>query len=240
MERGFGSIPQHVAIIMDGNGRWAKKRFLPRVAGHKQGAQVIKEIVEKAIELDIKVITLFAFSTENWGRPKDEVNFLMNLPEQFFKDYLPKLVRGNVQLRTIGNIQALPDKTKAIINDALSQTCNNTGLILNFAINYGSRHEILMATQSLARKAKDGEVDPETLIEEDIGKELMTHFLGDLSQPDLIIRTSGEQRLSNFLLWQAAYSEFYFTDTLWPDFDGRALEVAVEDYSKRQRRYGKL
>lgn len=227
--------PTHVAIIMDGNGRWAKKRGLPRVAGHKKGMDAVKETVEMAIECEVKILTLYAFSTENWKRPKDEVDFLMKLPNEFLNVFLPDLIENNVRIETIGNIDILPRHTKKAIHYAKSQTKANDGLLLNFAINYGSRDEIIKATKKIMKDIKENKITPESLDEKAFAKYLYTHELVD---PDLLIRTSGEQRLSNFLLWQLAYTEFWFTEVYWPDFTGSLFKQAIEDYKQRKRRYG--
>ncbi|MGX7091401.1 isoprenyl transferase [Hutsoniella sourekii] len=233
-------IPNHVAIIMDGNGRWATKRFMPRVMGHRKGVEAIKSITIKAHQLGIKILTLYAFSTENWARPKEEVNYLMNLPKDFFTDFLPQIMENNVKVQVMGDIAGLPESTHDILNKVLDQTKDNTGLILNFAINYGSQQEITQAVKNIAKEVQLGVLDSEAIDENLIADHLETSRYGDLANPDLLIRTSGELRLSNFLLWQLAYSEFYFTDILWPDFDGQALEEAVLAYTQRDRRFGRL
>lgn len=233
-------IPEHIAIIMDGNGRWAKKRFMPRVAGHKKGVETIKEITIRANELGVKLLTVYAFSTENWGRPTDEVNFLMKLPAFFFKSFLPQLIENNVRVDYIGVATALPEDTQRILYDALEQTAHCTGMILNFALNYGGQQDILQAVQEIAKAVKRGEIEPEAIELSTIAEALSTANYLELANPDLIIRTSGELRLSNFLTWQSAYSEFYFTDVLWPDFTAKDFDLAIEDYSHRHRRFGKV
>lgn len=233
-------IPQHIGIIMDGNGRWAKKRLMPRVAGHKRGVETIKRIAKHANGLGIKLITLYAFSTENWGRPQEEVNFLMKLPKEFFKTFLPELIQNNCRVECMGDIGQLPQETQEILLDAVSQSSHCTGLILNFAINYGGRQEIVKAVKDLASQVLEGHLDPNLIDEDLISQSLETGRYGNLDQPDLIIRTSGEERLSNFMMWQAAYSELYFTDVLWPDFSEEDFDQAILAYSKRQRRYGKV
>ena len=240
MDNKFKAIPNHVAIIMDGNGRWAKKRLLPRVAGHHQGAQTIKKVAKRANQLGIKVLSLYAFSTENWGRPEKEVKFLMDLPKEFFKTYLPELMEEGVKLEVMGDLSTLPSATREIIETALDQTKHNTGLILNFLINYGGRQEITKAMQAIGQEIQAGRIQADQVDETYIEQHLMSAKLGAYTQPDLMIRTSGEERLSNFLLWQVAYSEFYFTNTLWPDFDAEALDLAIQEYGQRQRRYGKV
>lgn len=240
MANEFKSVPNHVAFIMDGNGRWAKKRFLPRVAGHHKGVQTIKTLTIRANEIGIKIVTLYAFSTENWGRPKDEVNFLMRLPKEFFDEFLPELIENNIRIEVIGDIDGLPEETYDILTEVIEQTKDCTGMVLNFAINYGSRQEITEAFKGILADIKAEKISEEDVTDSLINKYLMTSRYNELSDPDLIIRTSGEQRLSNFLLWQAAYSEFYFTDTLWPDFNADSLDEAIEDYNHRQRRFGKI
>lgn len=229
------NIPDHVAIIMDGNGRWAKKRGLPRVAGHKEGMDVVKEIVIAASNLNVKVLTLYAFSTENWKRPKAEVEFLMKLPKEFLHIYLPEMIENNVRIETIGEFDALPAHTKEAIQYAKDKTKNNNGLLLNFALNYGSRFEIMRAVKQMMIDVNGSKLSIDSLDEKTLSKYLYTTGLTD---PDLLIRTSGEQRLSNFLLWQLAYSEFWFTDVLWPDFNEEIFQKALYDYQQRKRRYG--
>lgn len=230
-------LPSHIAIIMDGNGRWAKKRSLPRIAGHHEGMKTVKKITRFANEVGIDTLTLYAFSTENWKRPKMEVEFLMRLPEEFLGTYLPELIEQNVQVRMMGNIEMLPEHTKRAISKAVDETADNSGLILNFALNYGSRDEIVQAVKHIALQVQKNEITQDEITEQLLTDRLMTR---DLSEPDLLIRTSGEVRLSNFMLWQLAYTEFWFTDTLWPDFDEACLLEAIESYQKRNRRYGGL
>lgn len=234
------TLPKHIAIIMDGNGRWAKKRYLPRVAGHKKGVEAVKEIVTRCSQLKIKVLTIYAFSTENWGRPEEEVRYLMNLPKYFFEDYLPQLMENNIKVQTIGDVEQLPAHTQTMMHDAIDKTRNNDGLILNISLNYGSHQEITEAVKQIAQKVKENQLDISSIDEELISNHLETANLGEYANPDLMIRTSGEQRLSNFLLWQLAYSEFYFCDKYWPDFTPDDLDLALEDYANRHRRYGKL
>lgn len=240
MVRKIEQIPSHVGIIMDGNGRWAKKRFLPRVAGHKKGVETIKKIAIHANQLGIKLITLYAFSTENWGRPEEEVNFLMKLPKDFFDSFLPELIQNNCRVEYIGDMTRLPQETQRILREAVDQSKDSTGLILNFAINYGSQQEITEAVKEIGSELLSGQLSLEEVTPDLIETYLMTARYGDLAQPDLIIRTSGEERLSNFLMWQAAYSELYFTPTYWPDFSTQDFDLALEAYAKRQRRYGKV
>jgi undecaprenyl diphosphate synthase len=230
-----GEIPEHIAIIMDGNGRWAKKRALPRIAGHHEGMKVVRKITKQANELGVKVLTLYAFSTENWKRPKTEVDYLMKLPEEFLNTYLPELIDENVQVRIIGDKDRLPTHTLRAVEKAMKDTQNNEGLILNFALNYGSRAEIISAVQKIAQDVKAGQLDELSINETLFSDYLMTQSLRD---PDLLIRTSGEIRLSNFMLWQLAYTEFWFTDVLWPDFNEQNFLRAIHTYQQRGRRFG--
>ncbi|WP_461219574.1 isoprenyl transferase [Lapidilactobacillus salsurivasis] len=225
---------------MDGNGRWAKAHHRPRAFGHKAGMDNVKTITKAASQMGVKVLTLYAFSTENWRRPTDEVNYLMQLPIDFFNTFLPELMAENVQVKVMGFLDQLPEKTRQVTYDAMAQTAANTGMILNFALNYGSRAEITVAVQELAQEVAAGRLAPEQIDEQQIGQHLMTSDLGRYADPDLLIRTSGELRLSNFLLWQLAYSEFYFVDVHWPDFSQQDLAQAVAAYQQRQRRYGGL
>lgn len=231
----FDCTPNHVAIIMDGNGRWAKKRGLPRIAGHKEGMNVVKEIVKVARNCDIKILTLYAFSTENWKRPKPEVDYIMKLPKEFIHIYLPELMENNVRIETFGDFDALPQHTKEAVEYAKEKTKKNDGLLLNFALNYGSRLEIMNAIKQIMTDIDSSKLSLDTLNEKIFSEYLYTKGLAD---PDLLIRTSGEKRLSNFLLWQAAYSEFWFTDVLWPDFSEEIFIEALHDYQQRKRRYG--
>lgn len=220
---------RHVAIIMDGNGRWAKKRFLPRVAGHKAGVEAVRKTVRAARELGLECITLYAFSSENWKRPEEEVSDLTGLMKHFIRADLEEFHANNVRLRVIGDYRAFDGEAADLIEGALARTSGNTGCTLVIALNYGSQDELARAA---AKAAAKGAVTPES-----ISAELDTAGLPPL---DLLIRTSGEVRLSNFLLWQAAYAELYFTDTLWPDFDKKALEAALDSFAARERRYGGL
>jgi len=230
-------IPNHVAIIMDGNGRWAHQRGLPRFAGHKQGMDKVKEIVEIADAYEVKILTLYAFSTENWKRPEKEVNYLMRLPHDFLGKYLPDLIKDNVKVEMIGSLDKIPAHTKKSIHKAIEETKDNTGLILNIAMNYGSRTEMTHVMKSIAEDVKMDKLDPSDINEKLIAERLFTAHLPD---PDLLIRTSGELRISNFLLWQIAYTEFWFTDAYWPAFSKRDFENALKAYQSRQRRYGAL
>ncbi|WP_369903012.1 isoprenyl transferase [Bacillus manliponensis] len=230
-----GEVPQHIAIIMDGNGRWAKRRAMPRIAGHHEGMQVVKKITKFASKLGVQVLTLYAFSTENWKRPKTEVDYLMKLPEEFLSTFLPELIEENVQVRVMGQKDRLPDHTRRAMDRAIEDTKHNTGLILNFALNYGSRDEMTLAVQNIVKACEEGKLRSEEVTEDIISSYLMTNTLPD---PDLLIRTSGELRISNFMLWQIAYSEFWFTDVLWPDFTEEHLLEAITDFQHRGRRFG--
>ncbi len=231
------NVPVHIAIIMDGNGRWAKKRALPRIAGHNEGMKTVRKITRSANRIGVKVLTLYAFSTENWKRPKLEVDFLMKLPEEFLSTFLPELIEENVRVEMIGDIEQLPAHTKKAVQNAIEKTAGNTGLVLNFALNYGSRSEIVHAVQSIMKDVEAGKLADQDVTDETISSYLMT---GHLPEPDLLIRTSGEHRLSNFMLWQLAYTEFFFTDVLWPDFSEEHLFEAVKAFQKRSRRFGGL
>lgn len=230
-------VPRHVAIIMDGNGRWAKKRFLPRFAGHRAGVEAVRKVARAARAMGIEALTLYAFSSENWRRPAEEVSDLMGLLRHFIRSDLDELVRENVRLRVIGDYRSFSPDLVAMVDDAIASTTGNTGPILAIALNYGAQAELVVAAQRLAARAARGELDPSAIDSDAIEAELDTR---DLPPLDLMIRTSGEQRLSNFLLWQAAYAELLFVDTLWPDFDGTALADAVAAFGLRQRRYGGL
>ena len=230
-------IPVHVAIIMDGNGRWAKRRGLPRTAGHAQGARVVEQILEDADHMGIRYLTVYAFSTENWSRPNSEVKALMNLLRTYMKTSLAKCARNNVRIRVIGDKTWLDQDLQASIANLEKETASNTGIGFQIAINYGSRDEMVRAMRAAAQKVKDGEISPEDITEELISDGLDT---GGIPDPDLLIRTGGEQRISNFLLWQTAYSELYFCDAAWPDFNKAELEKAVDAYNHRERRYGGL
>ncbi|EES90774.1 MULTISPECIES: isoprenyl transferase [Clostridium] len=231
------NIPKHIAIIMDGNGRWAKQKKLPRTLGHKSGVETIREIVKECSNLGVKILTLYAFSTENWKRPKEEVGALMKLLVEYLKKELKELHEENVIIRTIGDISKLPKICQEELTNAYNTTKNNTGLILNLALNYGGRDEIINAMKEIGAKIKEGTLSPEDINEEVISQVLYTK---NLSDPDIIIRTAGEQRLSNFLLWQCAYSEFWYTDIKWPDFKKDDLCKAIYDYQNRDRRFGGL
>ncbi len=229
------NLPNHIGVIMDGNGRWAKKRGLPRSAGHQAGADTLKKIVTECNNMGIKYITVYAFSTENWKRPKEEVDFLMNLLLSYLRDSERTLAKENVVIRAIGSRDELTEEIRQQIKKTEEFTKNNTGIVMNIALNYGSREELVKAARTLAERAKDGAIAPSDINEDMISSELYT---GGQPDPDLIIRTSNELRLSNFMMWQSAYSELYFTKTLWPDFSVNDLHNAIIEYQSRNRRYG--
>ena len=230
-------IPNHVAIILDGNGRWAKKRLMPRNYGHAKGAKTVEKICEEAWDIGIKYLTVYAFSTENWKRPQDEVDALMKLLKNYLKDCIERSNSNDMRVRVIGDKTALSDEIREKIEELEEMTKDNKGLNFTIAINYGSRDEMVRAMKKMAADVKEGKVSPEELTETTFEDYLDTKGIPD---PDLLIRTSGEQRLSNYLLWQLAYTEFYFTDVLWPDFSKKDLEQAVLAYNKRDRRFGKV
>lgn len=230
-------IPSHIGIIMDGNGRYAKNRNHPRILGHKEGMENVKRITRYCSNKGIKYLTLYAFSTENWSRPEFEVNFLMRLPIDFLNKFLPELIEENVKVVTIGNNDKLPKKTLEAVNEAIDKTKNNTGLTLIFALNYGGRDELIQAIQSISKDVLEGNLDVRDITCETVDQRLMTEGIPD---PDMIIRTSGEYRLSNFLLWQSSYSELFFTNTLWPEFLPEELDRMIDEYQTRDRRFGGL
>ncbi len=232
-----GKLPRHVAIIMDGNGRWARQRGLPRVAGHKQAIKSVRDIVESCGQLGIEVLTLYTFSLENWQRPRAEVNALMGLLVNTIKEELDELTKNNVRLITIGHLEDLPQQTRESMKYGIEKTKDCTGLTLNLALSYSGRREIIDAVQVLAQKVKSGEVAISEINEDNFAHFLYTASLPD---PDLLIRTSGELRISNFLLWQLAYTEIYITEVLWPDFRREHLYEAIRSYQKRERRFGKV
>ena len=229
------NIPKHIAIIMDGNGRWAKAKNLPRTMGHKAGVETIRRVIKEADRLGVKYITLYAFSTENWKRPKDEVNALMKLLVQYLRSEVSELHRNKVVLRVLGDITALADECRKEIEESIELTKNNTGLVLNFAFNYGGRDEIIRAVKNVVDDVQEGKINKENITQELFANYLYTK---DSPDPDLIIRPSGEQRLSNFLLWQCAYSEFWYSNINWPDFSEKDLQQAIYDYQNRDRRFG--
>lgn len=229
------NLPRHVAIIMDGNGRWAERRGLPRFMGHRAGMKAMRNIIRVAREIGIEVLTLYAFSTENWKRPREEVDFLMRLPQEYLLSDLPELIENNVRVRILGDLSGLPRHTLEAVEQAMRETAHNTGMIVNFALNYGSRAEITHAVRRIAEEVKAGRLDPLEIDERYIAAALFTAGLPD---PDLLIRTSGELRISNFLLWQIAYTELWFTEVCWPDFTAEHFRQALRDYQSRTRRYG--
>lgn len=230
-------IPRHVAVIMDGNGRWAKKRLMNRVLGHEQGMETVREIVRASREIGISVLTLYAFSTENWARPKAEVMALMTLLRRFLKSERQEMVQNHIRLNAIGQIERLPKDVRDSLDETKGLTAENQGMVLNLSLSYGGRTEITEMVQSIARKAAKGEIDPETITEETVADHLYTKGMPD---PDLMIRTSGEMRISNFLLWQLAYAEFFITETLWPDFTKEEYYDILKAYGRRERRFGKV
>lgn len=227
-------IPAHVAIIMDGNGRWAKAKGMPRTAGHVEGVATVKKITEEATRLGIKYLTLYTFSTENWNRPVEEIEALMNLILTNLEEEI--FMKSNVRFRMIGEMERLPKSVQVRLDECIERTSTNTGMTMVIALSYSSRWEIARAAKLLANEVKDGKLRIEDITEESISTHLTTDFMPD---PDLLIRTGGELRISNYLLWQCAYSEFYFTDQYWPDFNEESLREAIADYQQRQRRFGK-
>lgn len=230
-------LPRHIAIIMDGNGRWARKRLMPRTMGHRAGIKSIRRVVEACVEIGISVLTVFAFSTENWKRPLDEVDYLMKLLVEFLHKELKALDENNIRINILGDYELLPGECQTEIGEALQMTKSNSGMIFNIALNYGSRNEILGAIRLLADKIARGEIRAESVSEELFSDLLYTKGLPD---PDLLIRTAGEMRISNFLLWQIAYTELWVTDLMWPDFSKEELMKAIWDFQQRDRRFGGL
>lgn len=231
-----GEVPNHIAVIMDGNGRWARKRFLPRVAGHKRGVETVRDLVKQCAKLNVKYLTLFAFSSENWRRPEDEVSFLMALFMDALKREVTKLHENNIRLILIGDQSKFNAELVAQIKAAEQLTAKNTGLTLTIAANYGGRWDILNATNQMVSQNAIKHPNKTNFTEEDLAPYLAMHYA---VEPDLFIRTGGEKRVSNFLLWQLAYTELYFTDTLWPDFDEKAFQLAIQSYQQRERRFGR-
>lgn len=230
-------LPRHIAVIMDGNGRWAKKRFLPRVAGHRAGVEAVRATVDTCARLGIEVLTLYAFSVENWKRPPFEIEALMTFLKEYLRKELANIHRENIKFQTIGRTHELDESVQFELRSAIRKTANNTGMVLNVALNYGGRVELVDACRKLLEKCQREGRAPESITENDLARQLYT---ANLCDPDLLIRTSGELRVSNFLLWQIAYSEIYVTDVLWPDFRRPDLFAAIIDYQKRERRYGGL
>lgn len=231
------NMPKHIAIIMDGNGRWAKKRKLPRTMGHKAGVETIRRILKEASNLGVKYMTLYAFSTENWKRPKDEVNALMKLLVQYLRKEINELHKNGVRINVLGDISMLPKECIDEIEKSVEKTKNNTGITMNIALNYGGRDEIIRSIKLIAQDVIDGKIEINAIEENTVNNYLYTKGVPD---PDIIIRPSGEQRLSNFLLWQCAYSEFWYSDICWPDFKEKDLHQAIYDFQKRDRRFGAI
>ena len=230
------NVPKHIAVIMDGNGRWAQKQgFIARVRGHEFGVEALRRITTACAELGLGYLTVYAFSTENWNRPKAEVDGLMNILMNSLEKELPVLQKNNVRLNAIGNIESLPEKANKKLNSVINATSSNDGLTLTLALSYGSQDELVQAIRKVAKQVAEGDLKPESITEEHIEKHL---FTAGMPHPDLLVRTSGEQRISNYLLWQLAYAEFYFTPVLWPDFDAEGLYEAIAKFQKRERRFG--
>ncbi|MDB9534355.1 isoprenyl transferase [Dolichospermum planctonicum CS-1226] len=230
-------LPRHVAVIMDGNGRWAKRQGLPRIVGHKAGVNALKDLLHCCKDWGIKALTAYAFSTENWKRPQEEVEFLMTLFQRVLRQELREMVEENVQIQFVGDLSALPKALQTEISRSMAETKDNRSILLTIATNYGGRQEILQACVAIAQKVKEGLLKPEEISEEVFESHLYTAGIGD---PDLLIRTSGEMRLSNFLLWQMAYGEIYISDALWPDFNRSEFHRALSAYQQRERRFGKV
>ena len=230
-------LPNHVAVIMDGNGRWARQKGLPRIEGHRRGATVLKEMLRYCKDLGIETLTAYAFSTENWGRPQTEVSFLMGLFERLLQKELKEMAEEEVCINFIGDLTPLPESLQLEMRRSMESTKNNRGVYFNVAINYGSRHEMINACRAIAEKVQQGELSTDEIDDNTISQHLYTSASPD---PDLLIRTSGEMRLSNFMLWQLAYTEIYVTDTLWPDFDREQFDRAIESFQQRDRRFGKV
>lgn len=230
-------LPRHVAVICDGNGRWARHRGLPRIMGHKQGVDALKGILRTCNDWGIPALTAYAFSTENWKRPQEEVDFLMTLFQVVLRQELREMMKENVQIKFAGNLKVLPSSLQDQISNAMEETKNNRGIQFTVATNYGGRQEILSACRAIAQQVEEGLLQPDEIDEEVFERHLYTAGIAD---PDLLIRTSGEMRISNFLLWQIAYTEIYVTDTLWPDFDRNQFHCALRDYQQRNRRFGKI
>ena len=231
----LSKMPKHLAIIMDGNGRWAQQRMLKRIIGHQRGAETVQMVVDQASSLGIGYLTLFAFSSENWSRPKLEVQALMTLLKKYIRTELRRMLKNNIRFNVIGNRADLPDEVNVILDEALQQTAPNTGMVLTLALSYGGRQEIVRAATRIAQKVHEGQLHPEQITDTLFSQHLDTAGLPD---PDLLIRTSGEMRISNFLLWQLAYAELYFTDINWPDLTIDALHSALADFQARERRFG--
>jgi undecaprenyl diphosphate synthase len=231
----YEKLPRHIAIIMDGNGRWAEKRFLPRVAGHRAGVKVVDKVVSQCRKLGIKALTLYSFSDENWNRPRSEINILMSILQKYLKKELDRMIREDIRFNTIGHVEELPPFAQEVIREAKEKTRDKKGMILTLALSYGSRREIVDTVKKIVEKVNKGIININSINSETFSRELYT---GDLPEPDLLIRSSGELRISNFLLYQIAYTELYFTDVLWPDFNESLLIKAIIEYQSRIRRYG--
>lgn len=229
-------LPRHVAVIMDGNGRWAQRRGLSRLEGHRRGKEAVRNIVDASREIGLSYLTLYAFSSENWHRPAQEVRALMGLLNRYLRTELRRMMRYNIRLQSVGDLERLPANVRKSLLDVIAATKENTGLTVVLAISYGAREEIVAAVQALAEAVRTGQLDPQAIDEQTIGNMLWT---ADIPDPDLLIRTSGEFRISNFLLWQLAYTELYVTETLWPDFDRDAFLQALAEYQSRERRFGR-
>lgn len=229
-------LPQHIAIIMDGNGRWAEQHGVIRAKGHENGGRTVQRVIDLCIEKGIRWLTLYAFSTENWGRSKVEVSALMHMMNKYLVERLPEMQTKGVRLHAIGELYMLPEKNRRLLQESIDATAGNTTLNVVLALSYGSRQEITAAARALARKVQSGEMTPDDITPELLGRHLYT---ADMPDPDLLIRTSGEMRISNYLLWQISYAELHITDTLWPDFDRADFEEALAAYAERERRYGK-
>ncbi len=230
-------LPTHIAIIMDGNGRWAKKHLLSRIKGHEKGAETVRTIVRTCREIGIPVLTLYAFSTENWERPKSEIAALMRLLKRFLESELKEMQQNNIRLGAIGQIERLPARVQETLNAVITQTRNNDGMLLNLALSYGGRAEIVQMVQAIATRVKTAQIDPAEITEKEVADHLYTRGMAD---PDLLIRTSGEFRISNFLLWQIAYAEIFVTETLWPDFNRDEFIHILKNYQGRERRFGRI
>jgi undecaprenyl diphosphate synthase len=228
-------LPRHIAVIMDGNGRWARERGLPRIEGHRRGSQSVRTCTAACVEAGVPYLTLYAFSKENWQRPADEVSALMNLLDRFLAEQISEIMEKNIRLRAIGHLDDLPENARRRLDSAMERSAGNTALTLTLALSYGARTEIVDAARQIAREAKSGMLDPETITEETIASRLYTAGIPD---PDLLVRTSGEMRVSNFLLWQISYAEIVVTPKLWPDFGKEDLFAAMQEYARRHRRYG--
>jgi undecaprenyl diphosphate synthase len=228
-------LPRHIAVIMDGNGRWARERGLPRIEGHRRGSQSVRACTSACVEAGVPYLTLYAFSKENWQRPADEVSALMNLLDRFLAEQISEIMEKNIRLRAIGHLDDLPENARRRLDSAIDRSAGNTALTLTLALSYGARTEIVDAARQIAREAKSGTLDPETVTEETIASRLYTAGIPD---PDLLVRTSGEMRVSNFLLWQISYAEIVVTPKLWPDFTKDDLFAAMQEYARRHRRYG--